>query len=501
MKKVLKWFGIGIGGLVVLVVAAGIALMLIVDKEMIAAQMQKALNRQVAIGGIDVSVFSVLSGIAVKEVQISNFKTLKELEALKGKPVAKNDLFVGMKSFNFKVRVMPLLSGKVELRELVLYEPVINVARYKSGLFNFSDLVAPKQMTAEEKAALLKKQQEEAKKKAEEAKKKAAEAKAPARPFTADDLPVAINIGKVGTQKGTLTFVDQGSGQTVQIYNLTALVYDIAIDPKNLAKENLAKLKVEAGIKTVGKVTTGSVDSFDIGLSVNGTVKPFDLKSRQVNPEIAVKAGSPYGAMTGLQIFDKLNSVEKLQKYCGKFDFLSDTVKWKDGFLNLWYKGGVAKISDGRINAGDFLLKFSGTVNTISKAVDMDMAMLVDQKHAKSVRSGVEKNAGTVLKAAKLDKYLKPGKVADAAMKPLLDREGRLDLGYKVTGTMSKPNAVLVKPKLPTMEELVKDASKDLGDIAKKQAEEAAKDKAKDIGKDAGKKAGKDLKKLKKKLF
>ncbi len=494
MKKILKWLGIVIGGLVLLVVIAGAVLIMIVDKEMIAAQMQKALNRQVTIGAIDVSIFSVLSGIEVKEVAVSNFKTPEELNALKGKPVAKSDLFAGMKSFNFKVRILPLISGKVELRELVLYEPVINVVRYKSGLFNFSDLVAPKKMTPQEKAELMKKQREEA-------KKKAAEAKKPVKPFTADDLPVAVSIGKVGTQKGTLTFVDQGSKQTLQVYNLTALVYDISIDPKNLANANLAKLKVETGVRTVGKMTTGSVDSFDIGLSVNGTVKPFDLKSRLVNPEIAVKAGSPYGTMTGLQIFDKLNSVEKLQKYCGKFDFLKDKVKWKDGFLNLWYKGGVAKISDGRINAGDFLLKFGGTVNTSSKAVDMDMEMLVDQKHARSVRSGVEKNAGKALKTAKLDKYLKPDKVADAAMKPLLDKDGRIDLGYKVTGTMSKPKAALVKPKLPTIEEVVKDAAKDVGDIAKKKAEEAAKDKAKDIGKDAGKKAGKDLKKLKKKLF
>ena len=162
MKKVLKWTGIVIGGLVLLVVIASVALMFIVTKDMVAEQMEKALNRHVTIGDIDVSVFAVLSGIEVKEVAVSNFKTPGELTALKGKPVAATDVFVGLKAFNFKLRFLPLLSGRVELRELVLYEPVINVVRYASGLFNFSDLMAPKKMTPEEKAEALKKAEEEA---------------------------------------------------------------------------------------------------------------------------------------------------------------------------------------------------------------------------------------------------------------------------------------------------------------------------------------------------
>ena len=126
MKKILKWLGIVIGAVFALIIIASIVIMIIVDKQMIEDQMEKALNRQVAIEDIDVGIFSVVSGIEVKGVQISNFKTPKQLEKLKDKPVPKSDLFVGLKAFVFKLKFMPLLSGNVELRELMLYEPVIN---------------------------------------------------------------------------------------------------------------------------------------------------------------------------------------------------------------------------------------------------------------------------------------------------------------------------------------------------------------------------------------
>ena len=464
IKKILKWIGIVAGVVVLLVIIAGVVAMLVIDKEMIAGQMQTALNRQVTIGGINVNIFSVVSGIEVNDVKISNFKTPKQLETLKGKPVATNDVFVGLKSFNFKLKFMPLLTGKVELRELVLYEPVINVTRYTSGLFNFSDLIAPKKMTPEEKAELLKKQQEEARKKAEEAAK-------PAKPFTADDLPVEITIGKIGVEKGKLTFVDQGAKQTVQAYNLTALVHSIEIDPKNLAKKDSVKLKIETGLKTIGQVTTGSVKSFDIGVSVNGSVKPFDVKTKKLDPEASVRVGSSYGSMTGLQIFDKMKSVESLEKYCGKFDFLKDEIKWKDAFVNVWYKGGTAKLTDGKIKTADYLLTFSGMTNINTKAVGMDIDMLLAEKHNAAIKGGSGRNVEKGIKAANLEKYVKADRVTDIAMKQLANKDGNVYLQYKVTGTMDTPKTELVKPKLPTIGELVREAAGDVKDVAKEAAQ------------------------------
>ena len=96
LKKVLKWIGIIIGGIFVLIIGAGIALMIIVDKPFVESQMEKQLNRQVRIGDFSGGLFSAVSGFTVSDVKISNFKAPKDLEALKGKPVSDKDIFLFM---------------------------------------------------------------------------------------------------------------------------------------------------------------------------------------------------------------------------------------------------------------------------------------------------------------------------------------------------------------------------------------------------------------------
>ena len=190
-----------------------------------------------------------------------------------------------MESLRLKLKFLPLLKKQFELKELVLYTPTVNVSRSKAGVFNFDDLTRPKKLTKEEQAEL--------------EKEKAEEAKDPKKPFTVDDIPVAISIGKVGFKDGTVNYYDGGLNQKFQIYKMTAMVYGISIDPKDLEKKDNAKLKIYMGVKNVGPVRSGSVDSFDVTLDVTGNVKPFDLKTRRLDPEVSVHAGSPEGMFTG----------------------------------------------------------------------------------------------------------------------------------------------------------------------------------------------------------
>ena len=466
MKKALKWLGIGIGGVLALVVIASIVIMFIINKDMVAAQMEKALNRHVTIGDVSVGIFSMVSGIEVNDVKISNFKTPEQLKALEGKPVDGGDIFVGLKSFKFKVEFLPLLSKRFVLRQLVLYEPVINVVKGKDGGFNFDDLTRPKKLTAEDKATLEKEKVEDAKRRAEEAKR-------PSQPLTVDDIPVDISIGKVGIEKGVLTFFDRGLDQTFQVYNLTLLVHSIDIIPREIEKHNSVKLRIEMGVKTVGAVKTGTVQSFDIGFAVNGSVEPFDAKSRRLDPGVAAKVGMPYGQMTGLQIFEKIKSVEALSKYCGKLEFLKKEMKWRDAFVTVAYRGGNAKLSDGKINTDDYALSFAGTVNTNTKAVGLNLDMVLADKHQGTIRSGIEKNAGRLI-TGKVAEYVKADKVADVAMKRLANAEGKVYLKFDVTGTMSSPNTRLVHPQLPGLGDLVSDAAGGLKDVAKDKAKAVA---------------------------
>ncbi len=481
MKRIIKWFAGIFGAFLLLLVIASIVIMVIVDKEFVEEQMRSALNRHVTISEINVGIFSVLSGIEVENVKISNFKTKKQLEALKGKPVPAADLFVGLKSFKFKVKFGDILQKKVTLKELTLYEPVINVVRGPKGGMNFDDLTQAKPMTPEEKAALEKQMREEAQK--------------PAKPLKAEDIPLAVGVGKIGIEKGTVTFVDRQSKQTVQIYNLTTLVHSIDIDPAALDKKNKVLVNIDMGIKTVGKVKTGSVESFDVGISARGSVKPFDVKTRILNPEVSIKLGSPYGHMTGLQILESLKAVDALKKYCGKLDFLGRDLKWKNGYVTVYYKGGAVTLKEGNIKTGNFAMGFGGSASTNTKAIDMKMSLLLAKKHGDSIRKGIDKTAEKLITGT-MKKYVKKEQVTSAAMKPLLNREGKVYLEYLVKGTYVSPKTKLVAPKLPSMKALVKKAAGSVADAAKKKAKTAAKKEARKQSKKATKKATKRLKKI-----
>ena len=479
IKKILKWIGIAVGAIIVLIIVAGIVLMLIVDEKMIASQMENVLHRHVTIQKIKVGVFAVASGIEVREVRISNFKSKSQLAALKDKPVPQSDLFVGLKAFNFKIKLVKLLSGNVVLDELVLYEPVINVVKNKNGVFNFADLTKP--------APGAKEEVKETTKKAE-----------PSKSFKADDLPVEITVGKIGLEKGQLKYVDQGLGQTFQVYDLTALIHSIKIDPKDLNNKDSVGLAISMGVKTIGELKTGSVKSFDIGFDIKGVMIPFDKKTRIANPELDLKMGLPYGTMTGLQIFEKMKEVEQLAKYSGKFDFLKKDIKWKNAYVGVWYKDNVVKLKEGKIPTDDYELTYAGQTNIATKAVDFDMDMLVAEKHEKSIRDGIEKNVKKAI-PAKAAKYVKSETVTDIAMKGLKNKDGKVFLQFKVTGKLNDPKTKLVSPRLSSISDLVKGSSGDIKDAVKEEVKDKAKEEAKEAAeKGVDKAKDKAVKKLKK---
>ncbi|MBN2401283.1 MAG: AsmA family protein [Spirochaetes bacterium] len=477
IKKILKWFGIVVGIIIVLIIVAGVVLMLIIDEKMIASQMENFLNRHVTIQRISIGVFAVASGIEVRDVRISNYKTKKELTLLKDKPVTEKDLFVGLKAFNFKIKIIKLFSGQVVLDELVLYEPVINVVKNKNGAYNFDDLIKP--------GAAEKKEE-----------KKETPKTGPSKPFTADDLPIEISVGKIGLEKGRMKYVDESLGQTFQVYNLTTLIHSIKIDPKDLMKKDSVGLAVEMGVKTIGELKTGSVKSFDIGFDIKGTAIPFDKKTRIANPEIDLKMGLPYGSLTGLQIFEKLKEVEQLAKYTGKLEFLKKEIKWKNAYVNVWYKNNLVKLKEGKIPTDDYELTYAGQTNLSTKAVDMDMDMLLADKHEKPIRSGIEKNVKKAI-PAKAAKYVKSEKVTDIAMKSLMNKDGKIQLTFKVTGKLNDPKTKLVSPKLSSISDVIKDSSADIKDAVKEQAKEKVKEEVKEAKEEAKEKIEKKTDKAK----
>jgi len=458
MKKILVIGASFIGLILLLVIAASIIIMLKVDRLFIAAQMSKALNRQVYIEEINVNIFSLVSGIEIKNVGISNFKTPQQLASLQGKPVAPADLFAGMESLRFKVKFLPLLRGEIDLNEFVLYSPVINISRDRQGALNIDDLLKAR-----------------GKKPIPEEKKPGQE---PSRPLSVDDLPLAIKVGQVGMRNGTINYYDGQAGQTFQIYKLTTLAYDIEIDPKDLEKKDIVKLKMGMGVKTVGPMKTGSVQSFDVTFDATGHLIPFDVKTRLLDPEAVLRLSVPDGEITGLQIFNSIAALPILGDYLGQYiSFLKGKQQWsnsRETGADLRYKAGKAQLKNGKLalKEADFL--FDGGMNTKSKALDMNLNMVMRKEVNDKVREALAKKIEAAIKSPEVKKYTDSNQLAQAAMQPMLNKDDMIDLKFNVGGTTAKTNVRLVQPQLSS-----------LGDIAKNSAG--------GILTGAGVKAGKEL--------
>lgn len=462
LKKILIIIGSLLGVILILIIAAGIIIMLKMDKAFIESQMSKALNRQVYIEKIDISIFSLVSGIEIKNVAISNFKTPQQLKLLAGKPVAAGDVFTGMEALRFKVRFLPLLRKQVDLKELVLYSPVINLTRSKQGVLNCDDLIKFQKQTPANKAEL--------------EKGKAAEVNKQAKPISADDIPVAITVGEIGIKNGIINYYDGEYDQRIQIYKLTTLAYDINIDPKDLEKKDEIKLKMEMGLKTVGQVKSGSVQSFDVVINAAGKVIPFDVKTRMLEPEVIVHVGFPDGQITGLQIFNSVATIPLLGDYLGEYiSFMRGKQQWKDSKasgVDLRYKAGKAQLSNGKLDLKEASLLFDGAVNTESSALDMNLDMLMKKEINEGVKKGLAKQIEAGIKNPEVKKYADPNKLAEAAMQPLLNKDDLIDLKLKVGGTTKKTDVKLTQPQLDSLSSVIKNSAGSIATQAVKGAGE-----------------------------
>jgi hypothetical protein len=442
-KKVLWVLGAVVAVIVVLVMAAGIIFYLTVDKAFIESRMSSALNRHVTIEKIDISLLSIVSGLEVKNLVVSNFKTPEQIAALAGKPVEQGDLFAAIEMFRFKLKFLPLLKRQIVVKELLIISPVINLFTNREGVLNIDDFFKSKQQPVGEK------------------NKEAAHPAA--RPLGADDLPVTVAVGEIGMKDATVNYRDAQCDQTFQVYNFTALLHDIRIDPKELEKKNEMKLKFGMNVKTVGSLKTGSIQNFDVKLDAAGKVIPFDLQTRLLNPEVLVRVDMPAGQITGLQIFNAVTQVPILSEYLGDhLSFLKGSQKWsasKESGMDLRYKADQADIKNGRLDLAHAKILFDGGMNLVSKAMDMNLGVVLNKEINESVQMSLVKKIDALVKSPRMKEHFDSASLARTAIKPLLNNEGFINLGAAVGGTTQKPVVKLVRPQLGSLDVIVRDAA------------------------------------------
>jgi uncharacterized protein involved in outer membrane biogenesis len=127
----LKWVAAAVAAILVLVIAAAVAIPYVVDtprvQALISHTVTQALGRPVKFASVSVSVFP-LPAVKLKDLQIA------EDPRFGARP------FLTIATGSFRLRVWPLLSGRVEFSELVLEKPQVTLIQEGGGRMNISSL-------------------------------------------------------------------------------------------------------------------------------------------------------------------------------------------------------------------------------------------------------------------------------------------------------------------------------------------------------------------------
>jgi len=273
MKKAIKWTSIGVGILVLLVIAALLIVPMFVDIQKYKPEIEKrvsdAVGRPFTIGGeLKLSLFP-WAGIAFTDLHLGNPAGFEEKD------------FVSVNSFDVKVKLIPLLSKDIQVERFVLTGPRIALIKSKAGRGNWEDIGKPsKKAPAKDRE-----------KKEEKPATKAGEG-----------LPLkSLAVGKFAVTKGSVQWIDHTKGERKEISDITLHLKDVSFDnPIKIEFSALMDgkpLALNGIVGPVGKdpgkgtipldLTVKALKQIEMGLKgtiVNPATKPnFDL-ALQVSP-------------------------------------------------------------------------------------------------------------------------------------------------------------------------------------------------------------------------
>lgn len=229
MKRVIKWGFIVAGALIVLIVLALLIVPLFVDVEQykphIEKQVSEATGRPFTLGGdLGLSLFP-WAGFSLSDLHLGNPPGFEEKD------------FVSVKSFEVRVKLLPLLSKDIQVKRFSLEKPRIVLERRKDGQGSWEGIGKPSEEVPPEQP---------------EEKRKAPE-KEPAT-----GLPIkSLAVAEFAITDGSLLWLDHVKGERKEISDMTLRLQDVSLDrPISLALSVLLDgkpLSVEGDIGPVGK--------------------------------------------------------------------------------------------------------------------------------------------------------------------------------------------------------------------------------------------------------
>jgi AsmA protein len=198
MKATLKWTGLVVVFLVVVVIAALLIIPAFVDVKQFKLPLEKYLSeasgRPVSVGGdVRLSLFP-WAGVSFSDLRLGNTPGFVEQE------------FAMVKSFEVRIRLLPLLSREVQVDRLIVNEPRIFMVKNQDGRVSWDfGRGGP------------------------ETKPPASVAKN--APGTIPGLPItSLAVGELSLQNGSVVLIDHGTGARHDVSGLNILLKDVALD-------------------------------------------------------------------------------------------------------------------------------------------------------------------------------------------------------------------------------------------------------------------------------
>ncbi len=264
MKKAIKWISIAVGVVVILVIATLLIVPMFVDiqkyKPEIEKKVSEAVGRPFTIGGeLRLSLFP-WAGIAFSDLHMGNPPGFKEKD------------FVSVKSFDVKVKLIPLITKDIQIKRFILKGPRIALIKSKTGRGNWEGLGKP----------------------AKEAPAKDRNKKAD-KPESGGGggLPIkSLAVGKFAITEGAVLLIDHAKGERVEISDITFRLKDVSFDrPVKMEFSALVDgrpLSMKGNIGPVGK--DPGKGTIPLELSVNA-LKQLNiiLKGKIVDPATKLK--------------------------------------------------------------------------------------------------------------------------------------------------------------------------------------------------------------------
>ncbi len=197
MNKALKWGFILIASLVVIIIAAILIIPRVVDVQKYKPELEKkiaeASGRPFSVSDdLRLSLFP-WAGVSFSDLHLGNVKGFEEKD------------FVKVKSFEVRIKLLPLLSKNIQVKKFILNEPRMVLVKNKDGRVNWE---LPKKTTEPKK-----------------------DEKAPVGKISETGLPIsALWVGNFSIKNGEVLWIDHAAGTRKQVSDINLTMQEVSLD-------------------------------------------------------------------------------------------------------------------------------------------------------------------------------------------------------------------------------------------------------------------------------